>query len=133
MVVIAEAEASVDSGDSPPENPWKADMVGVNTTFHVAAVLKGKVEGDKFRVFHYRLKPGVLTEDGPLLVSFRQHGININTREAEVALGRPDYLLFLRKRKDGRYEPVSGQVDPVLSVREMYSPLPAELGPGQPE
>jgi hypothetical protein len=31
--------------------------------------------------------------------------------------------LFLKARKDGRYEPVSGQYDPALSVRELNSPL----------
>jgi hypothetical protein len=35
---------------------------------------------------------------------------------------RPQYLLFLKKRPDGRYEAVSGQIDPSLSAREMYSP-----------
>jgi hypothetical protein len=31
----------------------------------------------------------------------------------------PEYLLFLKRGKDGRYEPVSGRIDPILSVREM--------------
>jgi hypothetical protein len=36
---------------------------------------------------------------------------------------KPEYLLFLKRGKDGRYEPVSGRIDPVLCVREMYWPL----------
>ena len=34
----------------------------------------------------------------------------------------PDYLLFLKKGRDGSYEPVNGQIDPVLSVRELREP-----------
>jgi hypothetical protein len=33
-----------------------------------------------------------------------------------------EYLLFLKKRGDGRYEPVSGRIDPLLSVRELFNP-----------
>ncbi|HQR42137.1 MAG TPA: hypothetical protein PLX97_05620, partial [Gemmatales bacterium] len=29
------------------------------------------------------------------------------------------YMLFLKKRADGKYEPVSGQIDPVDSVKMM--------------
>lgn len=46
-----------------------------------------------------------------------------------IMLGPPEYLLFLKRTADGRLEPVSGQIDPALSVREMHRPLPAGLGP----
>ena len=32
----------------------------------------------------------------------------------------PEYLLFLKKGKDGMYEPVSGQLDAALSVRTIF-------------
>ena len=32
----------------------------------------------------------------------------------------PEYLLFLKLRKDGLYEPVSGQLDAALSVRTIF-------------
>ena len=35
---------------------------------------------------------------------------------------QPEYLLFLRKRKDDRYEAVSGQMDAALSVRALFHP-----------
>jgi hypothetical protein len=132
-VVIGRPLSVADSGEVTKDNLWKAEFVGVNTTFHIEAVLKGEVEGDKLRVLHYRLKPGVLIDDGPLLVSFRQHATDLSTREVKVSLGRPGYLLFLKRRADGRYEPLSGQTDPALSVREMYKPLPAEWGATKPE
>jgi hypothetical protein len=133
VVVVATALSSADAGESTRDNLWQAELVGVNTTFAVEAVLKGKLEGDRLRVLHYRLRPGVLIEDGPLLVSFRTGGLTLTTKGAKVALSRPSYLLFLKAGKDGRYEPVSGRTDPALSVREMYKPLPEELGAEKPE
>jgi len=32
----------------------------------------------------------------------------------------PEYLLFLKERKDGRYEAVSGQIDPEFFVRTLF-------------
>jgi hypothetical protein len=45
-------------------------------------------------------------------------------------LAPPGYLLFLKQGKDGRYEPVSGQIDAELSVKEVNSPLPEVLRKG---
>jgi hypothetical protein len=133
VVVIGQAVSVADSGETTTDNLWKAEFVGINTTFAVQTVLKGEAGSDKLQVLHYRLKPGVLIEDGPLLVSFRLHGTAITTNGAKIGLARPEYLLFLKKRKDGRYEPLSGRTDPALSVREMYKPLPENLGSGEPE
>jgi len=33
---------------------------------------------------------------------------------------KPEYLLFLKKRKDGIYEAESGQMDPGFSVRALF-------------
>ncbi len=101
----------------------KVDFFGVDTLFSVEAVFKGKVEKDTLTVLHYRLKAGHSIQNGPLLVWFRTKGFVLDTKRATVSLGTPPYLLFLKKRKDGRYEAVSGQVDPELAVREMYTPL----------
>ena len=62
--------------------------------------------------------------NGPLLVSFRRTSLELRTKEGgKLELGVPSYLLFLKARKDGRYEPVSGRVDPELSVRELIGRL----------
>jgi hypothetical protein len=124
VVVIATAVSSKDSGETFKEKDLHVDFLGVETTFSVEAILKGKVEGDKLKVLHYRLKKGVLVDNGPLLVSFRTQGIEVNLKHGHLHLEQPSYLLFLKKRKDGRYEAVSGQIDPRLCVREMYRPLP---------
>ena len=133
LVVIVKAVESKDTKDVLKDNPWKVEFQGMETTFSVEAVLKGKVEGDKLTVLHYRLKPGMSVVNGPLLVSFHTKGPFIETKQAKVQLAQPCYLLFLTKAKDGRYEPVSGQVDPELSVKEVNRPLPESLRKGESE
>jgi hypothetical protein len=131
LVVIAEAVSTTDSGETTSENIWKAKFVGVITEFKVHSQLKGKLEGTKLQVAHFRLEQGVRIQNGPLLVSFRMKGFTVINDKAKMGIGKPDYLLFLKRRKDGRYEPVSGQIDPLLSVREMYENLPPEIGVGK--
>jgi hypothetical protein len=134
VVVIAEAVAVADAGETTTENLWKQEFVGVVTTFKVGALLKGKGflgEGEKLEVLHFRLPTDVRIENGPCLVSFRLEGVPIRTKTARMNLGKPEYLLFLKKGQGRRYEPVSGRTDPALSVREMFHPLPEELGKGK--
>lgn len=120
LVVIATATKTEDTKDEPPEHSWPVEFVGQNTTFDVKHVLKGKVKGEQIKVLHFKfgeLKKSVdpkniadhIVIDGPLFVAFR-------TKSA------PDHLLFLKSIKDGRYEPVSGRIDPQLSVRKLSAP-----------
>jgi hypothetical protein len=119
LVVIAEATAVAPTGEKAKLG-WGADFLGVNTTFAVKHSLKGAVKGDTLRVLHYRPKDGALFQNGPLLVSFRLKGATVRGKGLQVQTGKPHYLLFLKRRPDGRYEPVSGQVDPLLSVKEIH-------------
>ena len=131
LAVIARPVSIAQTGEITRDNLWKAEFVGVTTTFEVLARLKGRPAGKRLRVFHYRLRAGVRIVSGPLLVSFRLRSLTVRTGGGKFGLGRPDYLLFLKKRKDGRYECVSGQIDPYLAVREIFAPLPKELGRGK--
>jgi hypothetical protein len=114
VVVLAAAERSADSDDPPAKDGWESHCVGVNTTFRVLAPMKGDVPA-KLTLFHFRLKPGIPVPNGPCLASF-------HTAKADADHGGPCYLLFLKKRSDGRYEPVAGQIDSVLSVRRVPGP-----------
>ena len=38
----------------------------------------------------------------------------------------PQYMLFMKRMKDGRYEPASGHIDPVMSIRRVSAPPEAE-------
>jgi hypothetical protein len=127
LVVIGIAEGTVQTKDQLKAKGWKAEFIGQETSIFVETTLKGNLKGEKkIKVLHYRLPDGVAVINGPLLVTFRKDALplkgTINGEAFKAALARPDYMLFLRLRPDGRYEPVSGQIDPVLSVRELNSP-----------
>jgi len=127
LIVIANPTAVEDCSDKTSDNLWKIEFLGVNTTFKIEAVLKGKPAADSIKVLHFKLHDGQLIGSGPLLVSFRLKPIRLDLKDAHVTLGAPEYMLFLKAGNDGRYEPVSGRIDPELSVRELYPPLPKEV------
>lgn len=125
LVVIGKAVSSVESGEKSNEG-----FLGVNTTFDVKGVLKGQVDGKQIKLLHYRIKGGNMQlPNGPLLVTFRTTGFLVTSKKGgETNLSPPEYLLFLKIRKDGRYEAVSGQYDPKLSVRQMFAAFSEDPG-----
>jgi hypothetical protein len=127
LVVIAQPVATKESGQTTSDNPWKAEFVGIHTTFTVEYTFKGKHDSNKLIVVHYRLKKGDRIQHGPAFVTFRLVPMVLEDRSGGyTGWKQSEYLLFLKKRKDGYYEPVSGQLDAQLSVREVAPPLPAE-------
>ena len=70
--------------------------------------------------FYYAPKTGEI-DDGPSLVAFPRNETVVSIDNGARNQG-PDYLLFLKARKDGKYDPVSGQVDPSFSARELKDP-----------
>lgn len=130
VIVIASAQGTEASDDQASDERWKASLVGQHTTFALINTLKGHVDDGPITVLHFKLKDGVLTQDGPLLVAFRTKGPKIEGGGAvkyKAMLSTPQYLLFLKRSEGGRLEPVSGQIDPALSVKEIYAPLPAVI------
>src|SRR4051812_13424996 len=69
VIVIASAQGTVASDDQASDERWKASLVGQRTTFSVINTLKGHVDDGPITVLHFKLKDGVLTQDGPLLVA----------------------------------------------------------------
>jgi hypothetical protein len=127
LVVIAKAGETTDTKDRFSTKLWKVEFIGQDTQFVPESVLKGKLDAKKgFTVLHYRLPEKIKIINGPSLVSFRKEGLmlegTINGMAFQASLGTPVYMLFLRLRLDGRYEPVSGEIDPSLSVRELRRP-----------
>lgn len=128
VVVIATA---IDTGEwsEPISLPLFADAVeGRLTKFKVEAVLKGKLDDDKIELIHCRLKDGRPVLNGPLLAEFRTTGRKLLIEAVDDVKAKrieqeptPQYLLFLKAQPDGRYEPVAGQVDSILSVRQVGS------------
>ena len=130
LVVIASAQGTVASDDKASDERWKASLIGQHTTFSVINTLKGQVDNGPITVLHFKLRDGVMTQNGPLLVNFRTKGPTIEgggSVKYKAVLSTPQYLLFLKRTHGGRFEAVSGQIDPVLSVKEIYAPLPAVM------
>ena len=133
LVVIATATTIKATDDRLADERWRERLVGQDTTFTVHTVLKGEAL-DRLTVLHFKLKEEhgrqAAAKDGPLLVGFRTKGPTIvggGSEKYTAQLGTPQYLLFLKKSDGGRFEPLSGQIDPRLSVKEIYSPLPGVI------
>jgi hypothetical protein len=117
LVVIAQPIHTKDTTETnslPGINP-SAKFRGLSTEFQINAVLKSGqtnalTRGTKITFHHYRFNnPAELVINGPVLVEF--------TPEKSGAF--QSYLLFLVKKADGRYAPVTGQVDPDISVLKL--------------
>ena len=136
LVVIARAVSTV-----PSKDKWEAGIFdrdrfkGLETTFELAIAFKGKSAGT-FKVLHFQYKnPSRPLEDGPGLVSFLSEPLSVDVGQSgktgeegwrtlqptksKSLMPVPEYLLFLKKRADDRFEAVSGQVDPNSSVRTL--------------
>src|SRR5437016_2731341 len=83
LVVLARAVASADAGETWTGNPWKAEFIGVNTTFEVLAVLKGTSKAGPLTVLHYRLDEDI-PHDSPWLVSFRLKPVLVKAAGGKV-------------------------------------------------
>jgi hypothetical protein len=126
LVVIAEAEKSEASKDEfPYQNcPWRSEIEGLVTIFKVKLALKGSESAKEVRVLHFKQRGGdwaVPIVDGPHFVTFATAPVELSTKNRCKMVEKPSYLLFLKRMADGRYEPVTGQFDPLFSVREMFA------------
>ena len=102
------------------------------TSFHVVGTIKGE-RRNSVDVLHFYWTEEVPVENGPKFVDFTaSRKISVTTKD-ELSNSewqgesKPQFLLFLKIADGihsihGRYEPVSGQVDPDLSVRLMIEP-----------
>jgi hypothetical protein len=122
LVVVAKVQAVEDATDKVADKP-DDHYVGVLTTFQVEYVIKGEHKDKELAVYHYRLKEGVHIANGPMLVSFQTKTMSIRYSRGDYPF-KPEYMLFLKRRSDSRYECVSGQDDPVFSVK-LLVPNPA--------
>jgi hypothetical protein len=134
-LVVIGAPVAEEKADDPfgGENHWGMDIVGMNTVFEVKHALKGKTDGTKIKMLHFRFDPPkdknlLVVEDGPQFVAIRHKSLRVQEGDKVLDLPAPEYLLFLRRLKDGRYEPVSGKVDPQCAVREVSVPLDDTFG-----
>ena len=127
LVIVGSVE-SVGEFDGTTEIPQFGEVLEARlTTFKVDGILKGEFDSKTLELVHCRFADnGGLVINGPMLARFESTGRTIRI-ESEGTAGtlvqesQPSYLLFLKRREDGRYEPVAGQVDSELSVRKLTS------------
>jgi hypothetical protein len=136
LVVIANA---VDTKVVPTTDDLSVNGLGdsgyrvqqIETVIRVRAVIKGKYEQKRLDMVHFRYDPkgtvGII--NGPTLIEFpKSDRIARTIGEGNERVYGKDYLLFLKVGKDGKYRPVTGQADPLFSVRELGSALHLILG-----
>ena len=79
---------------------------GVETTFKVSMVLKGSFTNNQFVLHHYRFEDDLLRPpNGPVFIGFSPFLTN-------------KYKLYLVKDGANRFAPVTGQIEPYLSVKK---------------
>jgi hypothetical protein len=101
------------------------DIVRLETTFKVTLVTKGDVEIDKeIVVSHYKIKKinAPVVENPPNLVEFRLKSITLHHDKERKVVPAPDYLLYLKKNKEGLFIPVSADFEAPDSVFEVAKP-----------
>jgi hypothetical protein len=119
LVIIAKALSVRDAPEMDGSIP-RGDrdyLRAVATTLKVEYVVKGKYEDERLELFHFRMKKEYesRSSNGPMLVKF-----NTKPLEGPGWSGPPpEYMLFLKKSKDGRLQCISGQFDPELSVKQI--------------
>jgi hypothetical protein len=91
-------------GDDGKSVPIPA--IGIETTFQVLAVLKGNKKHKEFVLYHLREAKPKNVPNGPRLVTFDPKA-------------QRRYLLFLKSEANGRFIPVTGQVDAAVGVKDL--------------
>jgi len=86
-------------------------VLGLETTFKISVCFKDKLPATKkprIVLHHYRLENPKLAEvpNAVQLLQFKPGD-------------RSQYLMFLKREKDGRYTPFNGQTDPIYSVEKL--------------
>ncbi len=123
LVVIATPVSTKELAEKVnlPDVQWNNQpirVVGMETTFEVSVCFKGKLsKKNKPRIVlhHYRLVDPRLAEvpNAVQLLRFKPGD-------------RSQYLMFLKRDKDGRYIPFNGQTDPVFSIEKLRNPRMAD-------
>jgi hypothetical protein len=116
LVVVAEFVKTTDTGRKVAHPGLKPGfpMVEMQSEFRVALVMKGDVT--PVALMHYRHDMDQWRLDHPQEPGKPPQGV-VNAGSAlSFSAGREQYLMFLKRLPDGRYEPLSGHVFPTDSV-----------------
>jgi hypothetical protein len=111
----------------------KVRYTGIDTRFRIAAIFKSDGKVDKeLTVLHFSDEhTTVAVVNGPSFIYFPIGPLKYEKQvlkdkkvisKITVLQGEPLWLAFLKRRADGRYEPVSGQEDDDESFFEVHKP-----------
>jgi len=120
MIVKATATRDAKQGEAIPPKGQERYLSGVVTSFKVEQLIKGEEKRNCIELVHFKNTPvGATVGNGPCLVNFKIYKPLVINGTIVITSGNeePVYMLFLKKRSDGRFEPVSGQIDPDDSVK----------------
>jgi hypothetical protein len=129
-VAIVEASENRPAKDEFPNKPARysaKDFEATDTRFKVHAVFKGQPKNSQdLTVLHFAYsKHATNMVNDAMFIRFP-----IEERMLKAAFG-PDtratgkvYLAFLKRRADGRLEPIRGHYDSALSFRELHETYP---------
>ena len=118
VVVVGRFEKSNDTGETNSVGLRNIPVAGVQSVFHVEAVLKGAVSNNLFSVKHYRRLPtsffDVVMTPGPKysFVNFMKSTNSLTAYHNEL------YLIFL-KQTNGMLVPVTGTIHPIGSFLKL--------------
>jgi hypothetical protein len=110
-----------------------ADFVATNTRFEVHVFLKGDDESpEELTVLHFAYSAKFpMTSNGASFIRFligplqyEKRAVKFGTPVGSVTTWGQDplWLAFLKRREDGRFEPVTGHYDSARSFRELHAP-----------
>ena len=134
LVAIIEPMSTKDIGETSSigDIPSRFICRELETTFNVDVVLKGRVDDKKIVLLHCGLSPRDQNPtNGPTFITFLTGPLDYEGKilKNNVQVGgfnssqiTPCWLAFLTHLPDGRYAPVAGQMDAVLSFKELHAP-----------
>jgi len=112
LVIIGNVISTQDQTNYSFETSKKDSWIPVYTKFKVLSILKGKLDNNVITFLHYRYynkKMETVIIDGPCFIRFDPNQSD-------------EFLLYLMKEPEGNvYSPVSGQMDPDISLRKLIS------------
>jgi hypothetical protein len=120
VVVITPVNTATHGFQAPPNGTWPRDyFVGLETTCKVESVLKGD-EVQKITILHLTpSKKALMATNGPSLIYFDRNEKKRETGQLPSVDPNRTWLAYLKKRKDGLWEPVHGHVDSAHSFRRL--------------
>jgi hypothetical protein len=120
VVLIGTYEETKDADEiyNVPDSDIKVRIV--KSKLKSDQVLKGEFKGDSIEFRHWAPLRGHSVDGAPSPLRLAERKVYTqNDKHIDVTL---QYLVFLRRTKDGQYEPVSGIIGAVFAIKELHRP-----------